>query len=50
MSNIGELYARAQGVPKNCVTARQWIEKAITAGYEHAKQNLRSGFEGQCQW
>lgn len=50
MSNIAELYAKGQGVPKDCVSARQWVEKAAAAGLEDAKRYLRSGFDGQCRW
>jgi tetratricopeptide (TPR) repeat protein len=50
MSNVGELLAKGQGVQKDCDSARQWVESAIAAGYEDANQNLRSGFDGQCQW
>ncbi len=50
MSDIGELYAKGLAVPKDCATARQWLEKAAAAKFEDAKQNLGSGFDGQCTW
>jgi hypothetical protein len=50
MGNIGELYAKGDGVGKDCGAARQWLAKAAAAGLEAAKQYLRSGFEGLCQW
>jgi TPR repeat protein len=50
MNNLSELYAKGNGVSKDCATARHWLKKAIVAGYENAKQNLRSGFNGQCKW
>jgi S1-C subfamily serine protease len=50
MGNIGELYAKGDGVAKDCGAARQWVAKAAAAGLENAKQYLRSGFDGLCQW
>jgi Trypsin-like peptidase domain/Sel1 repeat len=50
MGNIGELYAKGEGVGKDCGAARQWLAKAVAGGLESAKQYLRSGFEGLCQW
>ena len=45
---IASVYAKGQGVVKNCDLARYWIQKAIAAGYENANGELRSGFNGQC--
>ena len=50
MNNLGELYAKGQGVTKDCNVAQEWLGKAAKAGVEVAKQHLRSGFDGQCQW
>jgi hypothetical protein len=50
MGNVGELYAKGDGVSKDCGAARQWVAKAAAAGLEYAKQYLRSGFDGLCQW
>jgi len=50
MGNVGELYAKGDGVTKDCGVARQWVAKAAAAGLAHAKQYLRSGFDGLCQW
>jgi Trypsin-like peptidase domain/Sel1 repeat len=50
MGNVGELYAKGDGVSKDCGAARQWIAKAAAAGLAYAKQYLRSGFDGLCQW
>ena len=50
MANIASLFANGQGAEKNCDFARDWIQKAIAAGYENAKEDLRSGFGGQCKW
>jgi S1-C subfamily serine protease len=50
MGNISELYAKGDGVGKDCSAARQWLTKAAAGGLESAKQYLRSGFEGLCQW
>jgi TPR repeat protein len=50
MANIASLYAKGQGVAKDCDAAQEWAQKAIAAGYESAREQLRSGFGGQCQW
>ena len=50
MGNVGELYAKGDGVTKDCGVARQWVTKAAAAGLAYAKQYLRSGFDGLCQW
>ena len=49
-NQIGELYAKGQGVQKNCDYARRWLDQAARAGVEVAKQNLLSGVDGQCHW
>jgi hypothetical protein len=48
MANLASIYAG--GPRKNCDVARQWMQKAIAAGYENGKEELRSRFGGQCQW
>jgi TPR repeat protein len=59
MENISILYVEGHGVPKDCQTARQWMEKAATAStkndvgqirYQAILQILRSRFGGRCQW
>jgi TPR repeat protein len=51
MANLASLWAQGRGVAvKNCEVARDWAQKAIAAGYENAKEELQSGFGGQCQW
>jgi hypothetical protein len=49
MANLASIYA-GQGPNKNCDVAREWIQKAIAAGNENAKEELRSRFGGQCRW
>src|SRR5262249_8950535 len=46
MANIASYFVGQ----KSCDQARGWIQKAIAAGYEKGKEELRSGFGGQCQW
>jgi hypothetical protein len=50
MADIASLFAKGLGVAKNCDFARDWVQKAIAAGYQSAKAELRSGFNGQCHW
>jgi Sel1 repeat len=50
MAYVASAYAKGQDVVKNCGLARYWIEKAIAAGYENAKEELQSGFNGRCSW
>jgi TPR repeat protein len=50
MAEVASLYAEGQLILKNCDRAREWVQKAIAAGYEKAKVELRSGFGGKCQW
>jgi tetratricopeptide (TPR) repeat protein len=49
-NQIGELYAKGQGVQKNCDYARRWLDQAARAGVEVAKRDLLSGVDGQCHW
>jgi hypothetical protein len=46
MDMIGVFYVAR--IPPDCTSARIWIEKAIAAGDELAKQQRRSGFDGRC--
>ena len=47
MSVLGRMYI--WGLGKNCVTARYWYEKAVTAGDDDAKDFLQSGaFDELC--
>lgn len=39
-NNLGELYAKGQGVPQNYAQARQWYEKAAAQGHALAQNNL----------
>ena len=48
MDMIATFYA--SHVLPDCNSARNWIKKAIAAGNEDAKQDLRSGFNGRCHW
>jgi hypothetical protein len=51
MANIARLWAQGFGVrEKNCDFARQWLQKAIAAGFDDAMGLLQSGYDGQCQW
>jgi hypothetical protein len=47
MAHLASIYA-GQGTNYSCDQARAWIRKAIAAGYEDGKQELRSGFGGKC--
>jgi TPR repeat protein len=49
-SNVGEMIARGEGVAKDCTVARRWFETAAASGEEWARQNLRTGVDGSCQW
>jgi S1-C subfamily serine protease len=48
MGMIAVLYG-SRIVP-DCDSALIWIKKAIVAGDQHAKEELRSGFDGRCHW
>ena len=48
MTMIATYYAAR--IQPDCNSARSWLKKAIAAGNEIAKQDLRSGFEGRCHW
>ena len=39
-NNLGELYAKGQGVPQDYVQARKWYEKAAAQGNALAQNNL----------
>jgi TPR repeat protein len=39
-NNIGWMYAKGQGVPRDLSEARAWIQRAAAGGYEDAKQWL----------
>jgi uncharacterized protein len=39
-NNLGELYAKGQGVPQDYAQARQWYEKAAAQGNALAQNNL----------
>jgi hypothetical protein len=39
-NNLGELYAKGQGVPQDYAQARQWYEKASAQGHALAQNNL----------
>jgi len=39
-NNLGELYAKGQGVPQDYAQARQWYEKAAAQGHALAQNNL----------
>jgi uncharacterized protein len=42
MKALGDLYASGHGVPQNYSMARQWFERAATAGNADAQANLRT--------
>ena len=39
-NNVGWLYAKGQGVPRDLSEARVWLQKAAAGGYEDAKKWL----------
>lgn len=39
-NNLGELYAKGQGVPQDYSQARQWYEKAAAKGHALAQNNI----------
>jgi TPR repeat protein len=41
MFDLGDLYEKGAGVPRNAVIARQWYEKAASFGDENAKGALK---------
>jgi Trypsin-like peptidase domain len=49
MFYLAGIYA-GQETKYSCDQARAWVQKAIAAGYEDGKQELRSGFGGKCRW
>ena len=51
MISIARAYAvGAEGVAKDCDTARFWLEKALSAGDVVAHSPLHDGFGGACRW
>lgn len=41
MANLGSLYEKGNGVPKDSLKAVDWYRKAADLGEQHAEQALR---------
>jgi TPR repeat protein len=50
MNAIGWMAARGNGVGKDCVVAKGWLERAAAGGSEAARKNLSNGIGGACSW